>query len=234
MGWLNRMTQFKDKAGKNSENVSVGLFSYPTLMAADILIYLATHVPVGEDQKQHLELTRDIAQKFNSDFKTDIFPIPEPLILGAATRVMSLRDGLKKMSKSDPSNYSRIMLSDSEEEIQKKIRKAKTDPLPLPDNIEDAKKRPEVINLLTIYAALHDLEVERAVADYAGKEFSQFKKDLGELASAKLSPISLEMNKLIKDEKYLDSIISKGKERAINVADPVLSKIYEIIGFFRD
>jgi len=234
MGWLNRMTQFKDKAGKNSENVSVGLFSYPTLMAADILIYLATHVPVGEDQKQHLELTRDIAQKFNSDFNTDIFPIPEPLILGAATRVMSLRDGLKKMSKSDPSDYSRIMLSDSEDEIQKKIRKAKTDPLPLPDNIEDAKKRPEAINLLTIYAALNDLEVEKAVADYAGKEFSQFKRDLGELASAKLSPISLEMNKLMKDEEYLDSIISKGKDRAINVSEPVLSKIYEIIGFFRD
>ena len=234
MGWLNRMTQFKDKAGKNSENVSVGLFSYPTLMAADILIYLATHVPVGEDQKQHLELTRDIAQKFNSDFNTDIFPIPEPLILGAATRVMSLRDGLKKMSKSDPSEYSRIMLSDNEEEIQKKIRKAKTDPLPLPDNIEDAKKRPEAINLLTIYAALNDLEVEKAVADYAGKEFSQFKKDLGELASAKLSPISFEMNKLMKDEKYLDSIISNGKDRAIKVAEPVLSKIYEIIGFFKD
>ena len=234
MGWLNRMTQFKDKAGKNSENVSVGLFSYPTLMAADILIYLATHVPVGEDQKQHLELTRDIAQKFNSDFNTDIFPIPEPLILGAATRVMSLRDGLKKMSKSDPSDYSRIMLSDSEEEIQKKIRKAKTDPLPLPDNIEDAKKRPEAINLLTIYAALNDLEVEKAVANYAGKEFSQFKKDLGELASAKLSSISFEMNKLMKDEKYLDSIISNGKDRAIKVAEPVLSKIYEIIGFFGD
>ena len=234
MGWLNRMTQFKDKAGKNSENVSVGLFSYPTLMAADILIYLATHVPVGEDQKQHLELTRDIAQKFNSDFNTDIFPIPEPLILGAATRVMSLRDGLKKMSKSDPSDYSRIMLSDNVEEIQKKIRKAKTDPLPLPENIEEAKKRPEAINLLTIYAALNDLEVEKAVADYAGKEFSQFKKDLGDLAAAKLSPISLEMNKLMKDKKYLDSIISNGKDRAINVADPVLSKIYEIIGFFTD
>ena len=234
MGWLNRMTQFKDKAGKNSENVSVGLFSYPTLMAADILIYLATHVPVGEDQKQHLELTRDIAQKFNSDFNTDIFPIPEPLILGAATRVMSLRDGLKKMSKSDPSDYSRIMLSDSEDEIQKKIRKAKTDPLPLPDNIQDAKKRPEAINLLTIYAALNDLEVEKVLDNYAGKEFSQFKKDLGELASAKLSPISLEINKLMTDEKYLDSIIRNGKDRAINVAEPVLSKIYEIIGFFRD
>ena len=232
MGWLNRMTQFKDKAGKNSENVSVGLFSYPTLMAADILIYLATHVPVGEDQKQHLELTRDIAQKFNSDFNTDIFPIPEPLILGEATRVMSLRDGLKKMSKSDPSDYSRIMLSDSEEEIVKKIKKAKTDPLPLPENIEEAKKRPEAINLLTIYAALNDLDVKNVVDDYAGKEFSQFKKDLGELASSKLSPISLEMNKLMKDEKYLDTIISNGKDRAINIANPVLSKIYEIIGFF--
>jgi len=233
MGWLNRMTQFKDKAGKNSENVSVGLFSYPTLMAADILIYLATHVPVGEDQKQHLELTRDIAQKFNSDFNTDIFPIPEPLILGEATRVMSLRDGLKKMSKSDPSDYSRIMLSDSEEEIVKKIKKAKTDPLPLPENIEEAKKRPEAINLLTIYAALNDLDLKNVVDDYAGKEFSQFKKDLGELASTKLSPISLEMNKLMKDEKYLDTIISNGKDRAITIANPVLSKIYEIIGFFK-
>ena len=233
MGWLNRMTQFKDKAGKNSENVSVGLFSYPTLMAADILIYLATHVPVGEDQKQHLELTRDIAQKFNSDFNTDIFPIPEPLILGEATRVMSLRDGLNKMSKSDPSDYSRIMLSDSEEEIVKKIKKAKTDPLPLPENIEEAKKRPEAMNLLTIYAALNDLDVKNVVDDYAGKEFSKFKKDLGELASSKISPISLEINKLMKDEKYLDTIISKGKDRAINIANPVLSKIYEIIGFFK-
>ena len=201
-------------------------------MAADILIYLATHVPVGEDQKQHLELTRDIAQKFNSDFNTDIFPIPEPLILGEATRVMSLRDGLNKMSKSAPSDYSRIMLSDSEEEIVKKIKKAKTDPLSLPENIEEAKKRPEAINLLTIYAALNDLDVKNVVDDYAGKEFSQFKKDLGELASSKLSPISLEMNKLMKDAKYLDKIISNGKDRAINIANPVLSKIYEIIGFF--
>ncbi len=233
MGWLNRMTQFKDKAGKNSENVSVGLFSYPTLMAADILIYLATHVPVGEDQKQHLELTRDIAQKFNNDFKTDIFPIPEPLIFGAATRVMSLRDGLNKMSKSDPSDYSRIMMSDSEDKIINKIKKAKTDPFPLPENLEEAKKRPEAINLLTIYAALSDLEVEKVVANYAGKEFSQFKKDLSEITSSKLSPISKEINKLMKDENYLDSIIIQGKEKAINVADPVLSKIYEIIGFFR-
>ena len=234
MGWLNRMTQFKDKAGKNSENVSVGLFSYPILMAADILIYLATHVPVGEDQKQHLELTRNIAQKFNTDFKTDIFPIPEPLILGAATRVMSLRDGLKKMSKSDPSDYSRIMLSDTEDEIVKKIKKAKTDPLPLPVNLEEAKKRPEAINLLTIYATLYDEDLEKVVADYAGKEFSQFKRDLGDLASSKLSPISLEMNRLMKDEKYLDSIINDGKRRAISVAEPVLAEIYEIIGFYRD
>ena len=234
MGWLNRMTQFKDKAGKNSENVSVGLFSYPILMAADILIYLATHVPVGEDQKQHLELTRNIAQKFNTDFKTDIFPIPEPLILGAATRVMSLRDGLKKMSKSDPSDYSRIMLSDTEDEIVKKIKKAKTDPLPLPVNLEEAKKRPEAINLLTIYAALYDEDLEKVVADYAGKEFSQFKRNLGDLASSKLSPISLEMNRLMKDEKYLDSIINDGKRRAISVAEPVLAEISEIIGFYRD
>ena len=233
MGWLNRMTQFKDKAGKNSENVSVGLYSYPTLMAADILIYLATHVPVGEDQKQHLELTRDIAQKFNNDFKTNIFPIPEPLILGAATRVMSLRDGLNKMSKSDPSDYSRIMLSDSEDEIVKKIKKAKTDPLPLPLNLEEAKKRPEAINLLTIYAALNNLKLEEVINNYAGKDFSQFKKDLGDVASSKLSPISVEINKLMKDEKYLDSIIINGKDRAIKVAEPVLSKVYEIIGFFR-
>ena len=234
MGWLNRMTQFKEKAGKNRENASVGLYVYPNLMAADILAYKATHVPVGEDQKQHLELARDIAQKFNNDFNTDIFPIPEPLILGEATRVMSLRDGLKKMSKSDLSSYSRIMLSDTEDEIIAKIKKAKTDPLPLPENITEAKKRPEAINLLTIYAGLNDEDLEKVVDNYAGKDFSQFKKDLGELASVKLSSISLEMNKLLKDEKYLDAIISKGKDRAINIADPVLSKIYEIIGFFKE
>jgi len=230
MGWLNRMTQFKDKAGKNSENVSVGLFSYPTLMAADILIYLATHVPVGEDQKQHLELTRDIAQKFNSDFKTDIFPIPEPLILGAATRVMSLRDGLKKMSKSDPSDYSRIMLSDSEEEIQKKIRKAKTDPLPLPDNIEDAKKRPEAINLLTIYAALNDLEVEKAVANYAGKEFSQFKKDLSDLLIANIEPIRKELTRLDNDQVFLKEILEKGTGQAMKRSSVNMKKIKDIVG----
>ncbi len=233
MGWLNRMTQFKDKAGKNSENVSVGLFSYPILMAADILIYLATHVPVGEDQKQHLELTRDIAQKFNNDFSTNLFPIPEPLIFGEATRVMSLRDGTKKMSKSDPSDYSRIMLSDNTDTIIQKIKKAKTDPLPLPDNFEEAKSRPEAINLLTIYASLDDKNTETVIKAFAGKEFSQFKKDLGDLASSKITPISSEMNKLLNDSSYLDSIIEDGKKRAIIVATPVLNKVYENIGILR-
>ena len=231
MGWLNRMTQFKDKAGKDRENVSVGLFSYPTLMAADILIYLATHVPVGEDQKQHLELTRDIAQKFNNDFNTNIFPIPEPLIFGEATRVMSLRDGLKKMSKSDPSDYSRIMLSDDEGEIIQKIRKAKTDPYPLPLNIEEARKRPEALNLLTIYASLNNVSTDQAIISYGGKEFSAFKKDLSDLAIDKILPISNEIKKLTNDNSYLDAIMREGQEKAITVAEPVLRKVYEIIGF---
>ena len=231
MGWLNRMTQFKDKAGKDRENVSVGLFSYPTLMAADILIYQATHVPVGEDQKQHLELTRDIAQKFNNDFKTDFFPIPEPLIFGEATRVMSLRDGTKKMSKSDTSEYSRIMLSDDLDTIVQKIKKAKTDSYPLPSSLEDAKKRPEALNLITIFAALNDLATNKVIDQYAGKEFSQFKKDLADLASQKINPISTEMKKLMNDEEYLNTIMKKGKEKAISVAEPVLKNVYDIIGF---
>ena len=231
MGWLNRMTQFKDKAGKDKENVSVGLFSYPTLMAADILIYLATHVPVGEDQKQHLELTRDIAQKFNSDFNSDFFPIPEPLILGEATRVMSLRDGTKKMSKSDPSDYSRIMLNDNVDTIVQKIKKAKTDPHPIPSSLEDAKKRPEALNLLTIYAALDGRSTEKVIAEYSGKEFSTFKTNLADLASDKITPISSEISKLLNDTEFLDSIIKEGKEKAINVAEPVLAKVYEIVGF---
>ena len=231
MGWLNRMTQFKDKAGKNSENVSVGLFSYPTLMAADILIYLATHVPVGDDQKQHLELTRDIAQKFNNDFDTDFFPIPEPLILGEATRVMSLRDGSKKMSKSDPSDYSRIMLTDSADNITQKIRKAKTDPKPLPENITELNSRPEAQNLISIFASLQDNSIEKIVSEYAGKEFSIFKKDLADLAASKLEPISGEINKLMGDTSHLDSILKDGKEKAIAVAEPVLEKTKEIIGF---
>jgi len=233
MGWVNRMTQFKDKAGKDRENVSVGLFSYPTLMAADILIYLATHVPVGEDQKQHLELTRDIAQKFNNDFEKDFFPIPEPLIFGEATRVMSLRDGTKKMSKSDPSDYSRIMLKDNTDTIVQKIRKAKTDPKPLPNTLEEAKERPEAYNLLTIYAALSEIETKKAIQLYANKEFSMFKNDLTEIAVDKLSPITKEINKLLNDKEYLDSIIKVGKEKAIAIADPVLTKVYEIVGFSR-
>ncbi|MDC2978061.1 tryptophan--tRNA ligase [Pelagibacteraceae bacterium] len=231
MGWLNRMTQFKDKAGKNSENVSVGLFSYPTLMAADILIYLATHVPVGDDQKQHLELTRDIAQKFNNDFKTDFFPIPEPLILGEATRVMSLRDGSKKMSKSDPSDYSRIMLTDTAENITQKIKKAKTDPEPLPQDKTGLEKRPEAENLISIFASLQDTSIESVIKDYAGKEFSIFKKDLADLSVSKLEPITSEMNKLMSDVSYIDSILNLGKENAIAVAEPVLQKTKEIIGF---
>ncbi len=231
MGWLNRMTQFKDKAGKNSENVSVGLFSYPTLMAADILIYLATHVPVGDDQKQHLELTRDIAQKFNNDFKTDFFPIPEPLIFGQATRVMSLRDGSKKMSKSDPSDYSRIMLTDTADNIAQKIKKAKTDPQPLPSTKEDLKQRPEAENLISIFASLQNSSIENVISEYAGKEFSDFKRDLIDLSVSKLGPITTEMNKLMTDTSYIDSILNDGKDRAINVAEPVLTKTKEIIGF---
>lgn len=230
VGWLNRMTQFKDKAGKDKENVSVGLFSYPTLMAADILIYLATHVPVGEDQKQHLELTRDIAQKFNNDFNTKIFPIPEPLIFGEATRVMSLRDGTKKMSKSDPSDYSRIMLSDDEDEIVQKIRKAKTDPYPLPANMGEAQKRPEALNLLTIFAALNETKTDLVVDQYAGKEFATFKKDLANLASEKITPVTVEMKKLMNDATYLDSIMKTGKEKAIEVAEIVLDQVYDLVG----
>ncbi len=231
MGWLNRMTQFKDKAGKNSENVSVGLFSYPTLMAADILIYLATHVPVGDDQKQHLELTRDIAQKFNNDFNTDLFPIPEPLIFGEATRVMSLRDGSKKMSKSDPSDYSRIMLTDTAENITQKIKKAKTDPQPLPHDKNSLEKRPEAQNLISIYASLQKTSLENVIKEYAGKEFSLFKRDLADLAVAKLEPITTEMNKMMNDIPYIDSILKKGKENAISVSEPVLEKTKEIVGF---
>tara|TARA_Y100000590_G_scaffold470550_1_gene666244 strand:+ start:167 stop:1174 length:1008 start_codon:yes stop_codon:yes gene_type:complete len=231
MGWLNRMTQFKDKAGKDRENVSVGLFSYPTLMAADILIYLATHVPVGEDQKQHLELTRDIAQKFNNDFKSNFFPIPEPLIFGEATRVMSLRDGTKKMSKSDPSDYSRIMMSDSPDSIVQKIKKAKTDSHPIPSSLDEAIKRPEALNLITIFAALSNISKNSVIEQYAGKEFSLFKKDLADLSAQKLNPISLEIEKLMGDERYLDDIMKKGKEKAIITAEPVIKKVYEIIGF---
>jgi len=231
MGWLNRMTQFKEKAGKNKEKASIGLYSYPVLMAADILLYDSTHVPVGDDQKQHLELTRDIAQKFNNDFKTDFFPIPEPLILGEATRVMSLRDGSKKMSKSDPSDYSRIMLTDTAENITQKIKKAKTDPEPLPQDKTGLEKRPEAENLISIFASLQDTSIDSVIKDYAGKEFSIFKKDLADLSVSKLEPITSEMNKLMSDVSYIDSILNQGKENAIAVAEPVLQKTKEIIGF---
>ena len=231
MGWLNRMTQFKDKAGKNSENVSVGLFSYPTLMAADILIYLATHVPVGEDQKQHLELTRDIAQKFNSDFNTDIFPIPEPLILGEATRVMSLRDGLKKMSKSDPSDFSRINLTDDKDLLINKIKKAKTDTLPMPSPNEDLKKRPEVQNLLGIYSSISNESIDKIKSEFEGKNFSIFKDKLSELLADKIGPIGKKIKDLLKDEKYLDKILENGAQKADNLASKKINKIKDLIGF---
>ena len=230
MGWLNRMTQFKDKAGKDKEKASVGLFSYPTLMAADILIYLATHVPVGEDQKQHLELTRDIAQKFNNDFKTNLFPLPEPLIFGEATRVMSLRDGTKKMSKSDPSEYSRIMLNDSNDAIVQKIKKAKTDSSGLPDNINDANKRPEALNLLSMFAALNNKTTDEIIKEYQGKEFSVLKNDLSDVLVDKVEPIRKNITKLMNDKDYLDIIMKQGKESAITVADSVLTKVYNTIG----
>ena len=230
IGWLNRMTQFKDKAGKNKENASIGLFAYPCLMAADILLYKATHVPVGEDQKQHLELTRDIAQRFNHDFKRDFFPIVEPMIFGAATRVMSLRDGTKKMSKSDPSDLSRITLTDDENAIAKKIRKAKSDKDVLPDTSEGLEGRPEAANLLGIFAALSDIEIEKVINNYGGKNFSELKGDLADLAIAKLSPFQDEMRRLVLDINYIDSVLSAGAERAIALSEPVLREVRDIIG----
>lgn len=232
IGWLNRMTQFKDKAGKDREKASVGLFAYPVLMAADILAYRATHVPVGEDQKQHLELARDTAQKFNNDFEAeDFFPLPEPLILGAATRVMSLRDGTKKMSKSDPSAYSRITLSDNADEIAQKIRKARTDPEPLPEAKEGLAERPEAANLVNIYAALADTTIEDVLKNFGGRMFSEFKPALADLAVDKLSPITGEMKHLLADPAYIDGELEKGAERARAIADPVLKRVKEIVGF---
>ncbi len=233
MGWLNRMTQFKDKAGKNRENASVGLFAYPNLMAADILLYKATHVPVGEDQKQHLELTRDIAQKFNVDFKTDFFPVVEPLIFGTAARVMSLRDGTKKMSKSDTSDYSRINMTDDADEIAKKIRKAKTDPLPLPASLKELEERPEAANLMGIYAALADMELSDVCVQFGGGAFSGFKQALADLAVAKLSPIQDEMRRLMADLGYVDEILKDGAQRANAIAAPILAEIKEIVGYHR-
>jgi tryptophanyl-tRNA synthetase len=233
MGWMSRMTQFKDKAGKNSENVSLGLFAYPALMAADILVYHATMVPVGEDQKQHLELTRDIAIKFNNDYGVDFFPVVEPLIEGVATRVMSLRDGTKKMSKSDPSDQSRINLTDDADMIASKIRKSKTDPAPLPDSVEGLRDRPEAKNLVNIYSALSGQTVEEVMAEYAGAQFGTFKPRLAELAVARLAPITTEMNRLMADPGEIDRILGDGADRADALARPILEQVYEITGMIR-
>jgi tryptophanyl-tRNA synthetase len=233
LGWMNRMTQFKDKAGKNSENASLGLYAYPSLMAADILLYHATMVPVGEDQKQHVELTRDIAAKFNHDYGVDFFPLTEPVIEGAATRVMSLRDGTKKMSKSDPSDASRINLTDSADLIVQKIRKAKTDPEPLPDHLDGLKDRPEARNLVNIYAALADTTPEIVVEDFAGKGFGAFKPALAELAVARLSPITAEMQRLLADPAEIDRILGDGADRADVIAQPILARTLDITGMIR-
>jgi len=233
MGWLQRMTQFKDKAGKHAENASVGLFCYPDLMAADILTYHATHVPVGEDQKQHLELTRDIALKFNHDFGVEFFPIVEPVIRGPATRVMSLRDGTSKMSKSDPSDQSRINLTDDADTIAKKFRKAKTDPEPLPETVEGLAGRPEARNLVNIYAALADLTVEQVIADHGGQQFGTFKPALADLAVARLTPISSEMSRLMQDPAEIDRILGQGADRAAAIAQPILEQAYDIMGMIR-
>ncbi|KAF0114430.1 MAG: tryptophanyl-tRNA synthetase [Rhodospirillaceae bacterium] len=233
LGWLSRMTQFKEKAGKNRENASVGLYAYPNLMAADILLYKATHVPVGEDQKQHLELARDIAQKFNNDYGVAFFPLPEPVIMTIAPRVMSLRDGTKKMSKSDPSDYARLNLTDDADTMALKIRKAKTDPAPLPDSSEDLKARPEADNLLGIYAALADLSREEALARHAGRQFSAFKEDLTELLVSVLAPINAALRRFLADPGYIDSVLRTGAEQASALARPILTEVSDIVGFLR-
>ena len=242
LGWLNRMTQFKEKAGKDRENASVGLYAYPTLMAADILVYRATHVPVGEDQKQHLELSRDIAQKFNNDFGDSIrahgfgdvfFPQPEPLIQGPATRVMSLRDGTKKMSKSDASDYSRINLTDDADAIAQKIRKAKTDPEPLPTEEKGLAARAEADNLVGIYAALAGTNKAAVLKDFGGGQFSAFKTALVDLAVAKLGPIGAEMKRLVQDSAYIDSVLADGSARAQALAAETMKSVKDIVGFVR-
>jgi tryptophanyl-tRNA synthetase len=242
LGWLNRMTQFKEKAGKDRENASVGLYAYPTLMAADILVYRATHVPVGEDQKQHLELSRDIAQKFNNDHAASIekhgygsafFPLPEPLIQGPATRVMSLRDGSKKMSKSDASDYSRINLTDDADQIAQKIRKAKTDPEPLPSETAGLAGRPEADNLVGIYAALSEGSREEVLREFGGGQFSTFKSALADLAVAKLGPIGAKMTQLKSDQAYIDKVLKRGAERARALAKPNMDAVKDIVGFLR-
>jgi tryptophanyl-tRNA synthetase len=242
LGWLNRMTQFKEKVGKDRENASVGLYAYPNLMAADILVYRATHVPVGEDQKQHVELARDIAQKFNNDYAESIrannlgdafFPLPEPLIAGPATRVMSLRDGTKKMSKSDPSDYSRINLTDDADMIAQKFRKAKTDPHPLPGDVKELAARPEADNLVGIYAALSGKTPEGVLKEFGGAQFSRFTEALTELSAEKLGPIGAEMKRLVQDTAYIDSVLKDGAGRARAIASETMKSVKDIVGFVR-
>ncbi|MEZ5817566.1 MAG: tryptophan--tRNA ligase [Hyphomicrobiaceae bacterium] len=243
LGWLNRMTQFKEKAGKDRENASVGLYAYPNLMAADILVYRGTHVPVGEDQKQHLELSRDIAQKFNNDWRETIvakgysdgvfFPQPEPMILGPATRVMSLRDGTKKMSKSDPSDLSRINLTDDADGIARKIQRAKTDPDALPSETKGLEGRPEADNLTGIYAALAGISQEQTLKEFGGGQFSAFKKALADVAVAKLAPITAEMNRLYADPAEIDRVLADGSARARAIAAPIMDEVKDIVGFVR-
>jgi tryptophanyl-tRNA synthetase len=242
LGWLNRMTQFKEKAGKDRENASVGLYSYPSLMAADILVYRATHVPVGEDQKQHLELARDIAQKFNGDYAERIaglgfgdafFPQPEPLTQGPAPRVMSLRDGTKKMSKSDLSDLSRINLTDDADAIANKIRKAKTDPEPLPTEMAGLEGRPEALNLVTIYAALANSSPDATLAEFGAGQFSRFKQALADVAVARLAPIASEMRRLLADPASIDAILAEGSDRARVIADETMASVKDIVGFIR-
>ena len=242
LGWLNRMTQFKEKAGKDRENASVGLYAYPNLMAADILIYRATHVPVGEDQKQHLELARDIAQKFNNDFAASIathgfgdafFPLPEPLIQGPATRVMSLRDGAKKMSKSDASDYSRINLTDDADAIAQKIRKAKTDPEPLPSEEKGLDNRPEADNLVGIYTALAGSTRAQVLREFGGAQFSTFKSALVDVAVARLAPIGSELKRLMQDQAYIDSVLADGAQRARAIAAETMNSVKDVVGLIR-
>ncbi len=232
LGWLDRMTQFKEKTGKHKERASVGLYTYPVLMAADILVYKATHVPVGEDQKQHLELARDIAQKFNNDFgMTDFFPLPEPVISGPATRVMSLRDGSKKMSKTDESDMSRINLTDDADTIANKIRKARTDPEPLPSEAKGLENRPEAQNLVNIFAALNDETVDAVITRFGGQQFSAFKSELADLAVAKLTPIAAQMRRLMGDPTELDRILNDGALKARAIAEPIMKEVRQAVGF---
>jgi tryptophanyl-tRNA synthetase len=240
LGWLNKMTQFKEKAGKDRENASIGLYDYPVLMAADILVYQATHVPVGDDKKQHLELARDIAQKFNKDYRAAIaehgygeqfFPLCEPVIMGPATRVMSLRDGTKKMSKSDPSDLSRINMTDDADSIARKIQKAKTDPEPLPAELAGLDARPEADNLVGIYAALTNVQKLDVLREFGGAQFSTFKKALADVAVAKVSPVNAEMRRLLKDPAEIDRILVDGADRARAIASPIMRKVRDIVGF---